>query len=111
MSLAKVIFKENPTKEFEVMGKKVVVRGLTTKDTLDMDIDFEQMSSDSANIKFMLKNVIEILASILVSIDGNTPDNREESKEFLLNQSQDVVMEIFKQADVFGTKNADEIKK
>jgi hypothetical protein len=112
MSLAKVIFKEAPTKEFEVMGKKIVVRGLTTRDTIEMDIDFEAMSnSNGGDIKLILKNIIEMLASTLVSIDGQTPDNRADAKEFLLNQEQEVVMEIFKQSDLFGTKATEEIKK
>lgn len=112
MSLAGIVFSPSQERVIEYKGHKVVVRNLTTKDTIEMSLDFKSMTAESADetsIKAMLSNVVEILSSIIISIDEQKPDNREEAKNFLLNQSQNDVMELFKQANVFGV-TGEEIK-
>jgi len=121
--LSKVIFKEVAVKEIEVLGHKIVIRGLTTRDSLEMDVDYtdimketpkakegEETKEPAINLKAMIQNMIEVLSSIIVSIDGITPDNRNETKAFLLDQEQSIVSEIFSKADVYSTKAAEEIK-
>lgn len=108
MSLANISFSKNPQREIVVMDKKIVIRSLTTKDTLEMNVDYAAFAAagedgkegkENFDIKKMLSNVVEILSSSIVSIDGQVPDSREELKSFLLAQEQEVVLAIFKEAN------------
>jgi hypothetical protein len=110
MSLKDVVFNTNPTKKFTVQGKEIEVRGLTTKDTLELEVDFDKLldEANTNNIKLAVDSAVKVLARTLVAIDGNKPDSVEEAKEFLLSQEQAVVMEIFNKANVF--QGAEDIK-
>lgn len=111
MALKDVIFQENPTKTIEVLGKNIEVRGLTTRDTLAMNVDFGKLLDDAngQDIKLVLNSVVEVLSNIIVTVGGQKPTSTDETREWLLSQSQPVVMDIFKKADVFGAP-AEEIK-
>ena len=115
--LSKLVFKEVQQSDIEVMGHKIVLRSLTTRDSLEMDVDYANMLEETkegeepkVDMKAMIKNMVEMLSSIIVSIDGIKPENREETKDFLLSQEQSVLSEIFSKADVYGSKVAEEIK-
>ena len=120
MSLSSIVFKANPTREVEVLGKKIIVRGLTTKDTLDMDINLLEFMESAAgsdkqtDLKTIVKGMIEFLAAAIVSIDGQIPESKEETKQFLLDQDYGIISAIFAEvnkdqiAEVAETKKSEE---
>jgi hypothetical protein len=112
MSLKNIIFTPTPVKEIEYLGHKIVIKALTLRDTLEMNLDFKAMSStaEDADLKSMLSNTIELLCSVIVSVDGEKPDNREDTREFLLAQGQKDIMELFKLANVFDGDQKETIK-
>ena len=110
-NLAKIVFSAKQEKEVEVLGHKVVFRSLTTRDSLEMDFDYAELAKEENknNPKAMLKNMIELLAASIVSIDGVAPENRQETKEWLLDQEQTSVIEIFTKSTIIPT-STEEIK-
>ena len=110
--LSKIVFTPRQEKEVEVLGHKVVFRGLTTRDTLEMNWDYAALTDKEAdqNPKLMLKNMIEMLAPSIVSIDGAVPENKAEAMEFLLNQNQATVIELFSKSSIVPSTTAEEIK-
>jgi len=114
MSLSSIVFKEHPTREFEALGKKIVVRGITARDTLDMDmdlLDFMTKEGTDIDLRTTVKGMIEYLSAAIVSIDGEKPENKEETKNFLLDQEQGVVIQIFAAANAQEIQTAAEVKK
>ncbi len=105
--LADIVFKAPETKEIEVMGHKISIKTLTTKDTLEMDFDYSQLGEDQS-IKGILTGAVELLASMIVKIDDIEIKERNDIKEFLLNQEQSVIMEIFTKADFNQTSGVPE---
>ncbi len=105
-----IIFKQSITKEFEVLGKKVILRTLTTKDNLDMDYTSFQ-TSEELNIKDILKTGLDILSRSLVSIDGVVPESAQETKDFLLNQDQSVIIDLLSKYQTMVSEEKTEIKK
>ena len=102
--LSEISFSEVLEKEYEIRGKKVRLRALRTRDTMDMTIEI----GEDAKTNDLLKFAIEMLSKALVSIDGVVPDSPEESREFLLNQEASVVFEILsKYQDMNGVKAED----
>ena len=117
MPLSNIVFKANPTREIEVLGKKIVVKSLTTKDTLAMDIDlldFMGSSGDkdaSPDLKTVVRGMIEFLSVAIVSIDGEVSSSKEETKEFLLNQDYGIVTAIFAAVNKDQASEVTEVKK
>jgi len=114
MSLSSIVFKENPTREFEALGKKIVIRGITARDTLDMDMDlleFMTKEGDEIDLRTTVKGMIEYLAAAIISIDGEKPESKEETKNFLLDQEQGIVIQIFAAANAEAAEAIQEAKK
>ena len=105
--LAEMTFKPIITKEFEVMGKKILLRTLTTKDTLELDLNSQ---TEKPNLKDLLSFGVDTLSHCIVSVDGVTPDSVAECKEFLLKQDQGVVIQILNKYQSMLTDASAEIK-
>jgi hypothetical protein len=107
-NLSGIVFGKNGTEVLEVMGHKVEVKKLTTKDMIEGKIDLSIFAEDKPNMSELMANVVRALAFAIISIDGIKPDNHEATAEFLLNQEQSVVLTIFKKSDIFGTNVVEE---
>ena len=106
-NLASIVFKAPEAKEIEVMGHKIYIKTLNTKDTLAMDFDYSKIAEDQS-IKGILTGAVELLSSMITKIDDIEIKDRSENKEFLLNQEQSVIMEIFTKADFNQTSGVPE---
>jgi hypothetical protein len=113
--LSSIIFTEKQQKEAEVLGHKIVFKSLTTRDTLSLNLDYktitgEANAAEGIDAKAMLGNMLEMLSASIVSIDGIAPDNKAETMEFLLNQEQATILELFSKSSIGGVVTAEEIK-
>jgi hypothetical protein len=105
--LANFAFKEIVKKEIECSGHKVMMKALTTRDSINMNVvDLDENSS----AKQILNNSIELLSYSILSIDGITPDNSGEIKTMLENQPPEVIMELLSKYQEFVSASAKEIK-
>ena len=111
MGLASVVFTKEPNREFEVDGHKIVVRKLTARDSFTLEKSMSIMQSGVKDFKAMFTAFIDILSTILVSVDGVTPDGKEDAMEFLLNLEQRYVTDIFNQAKIWGDITEEDLKK
>jgi hypothetical protein len=110
MAISKIVFSKDVEKEIEVGGHKIVVRKLTTRDTLGLEVDMSALGDEKADIKTMLTSTIDILSSIIVSVDGEKSEGKEDAKEFLLNLEQKYISEIFTKASIGGDVTEQELK-
>jgi len=100
------VFKPIQQKEYEIMGKKVVLKTLKTKDTMEMNISIkEDMKSND-----LLRFAVELLSVAIVSIEGIVPDNVSQTKEFLENQESSIVFEIFNKYQELSNVSGEELK-
>ena len=108
MGLSNVVFSKNPNTEFEIEGHKFVTRKLLTKDMLDMD----EVEDDEkkVTVKDVVIDNVNILSKIIISIDGEVPDSQEETKEWLMNIENRVVIEILKKSQIYGSKLEEKLK-
>ncbi len=107
--LNEIVFKPILTQEFEVLGKKVILKELTTKDNLEMD--YSSFQTENVNVKDILKMALDILSYSIVSIDGIVPENAKETREFLLNQEQSIVLDLLTKYQSILEEGKEEIKK
>ena len=78
-------------KEYVIAGKRVVLKSLTTKDNIELDIN----ASDNLNsTKDILVLATKILSRSIVEIEGIKPDNEREIVDFLHNQEASIVLEM-----------------
>jgi hypothetical protein len=113
MSLEKLVWGGEVTKEFDVkisgVDHKFVLRSLNTEDTLSMDLNL--MSQEKPGTVAILKDAIEMLARSIVSIDGNKPDNTEETRQFLMKKTQtNDVFAILEKFQSLSESTAAEVK-
>jgi hypothetical protein len=112
--LSSIVFNTVQQKEVEVMGHKIVFRNLTTRDALSMNLDYKTIAGakegEGIDAKAMLGNMLEMLASSIVSIDGVESENKADAMEFLLNQEQATVIELFSKSTMGSGVTAEELK-
>ncbi len=89
--LNEIVFKPIQVKEFVVMGKKVTLRSLTTKDNIDLDI---QTGENLNSTKDILILATKVLSRSIVEIEGVKPDSEKEIVDFLHNQEASIVLEM-----------------
>ena len=107
--LSDIVFSPSVTKEFNIANHKVVLRELNTEDNLRMNVNFE---SETAGVKENINNTLEILSYALVSIDGVSPDNPLEAKNFLVKLTSGNLNEFFKSyQDISLSESGDTEKK
>ncbi len=111
MGLANIVFSNNEGREIEVGGHKMVVRKLTAADSLELETDLGDIAKDDVSIKEMLRSTIDILSSVIVSVDGVASDSKADAKAFLLKLEQSTINDIFNKAQVYGETTNEEIKK
>lgn len=104
--LSEIVFKPVQSKEFDVMGKKVLLRSLNTRDTIELDLEVKEEFKTNELLEFGVK----ILSRAVVSIDGVTPDNPAETKAFLESQESSVVFEILAKYQELTTVGKEELK-
>jgi hypothetical protein len=110
MAISKIVFSKDAEKEIEVGGHKIVIRKLTTRDTLGLEVDMSALGDEKADLKTMLASTIDILSSTIVSVDGEKADGKEDAKEFLMNLEQRFVTEIFTKSQIGGEVTEQELK-
>jgi len=111
MGLSKIVFSNGSERTIEVDGHKIVLRNLNTKDIIGLEIDLSLMAKDDVDIKTMLQSTIDVLSTVIISVDGEKSEGKADAKEFLMNLEQKYVNEIFSKAQVYGeAKLGEEIK-
>jgi hypothetical protein len=89
--LNEIVFKPIQMKEYVIAGKKVVLKSLTTKDNIELDIN----ASDNLNsTKDILVLATKILSRSIVEIEGIKPDSEREIVDFLHNQEASIVLDM-----------------
>ena len=109
-NLSKIVFGKNVEHSFELEGHTFVVRKLTARDVMNLEIDASEMQKEEVTLKTMLQSTIDVLASVIVSIDGEVPDNKAETKEWLLGQEQSLINEIFTKSEIYGKDLSEDLK-
>jgi len=104
--LSEIVFKSVQSKEFDVMGKKVLLKSLTTKDSIDLDIEIKESSTTKELLQFALK----VLSRAIVSIEGITPDNHEECIGFLESQESEVVLALLTKYQELSSVDGSDLK-
>lgn len=104
--LSDIVFKASLTKEFDVMGHKVVLRSLTTKDTIELNLE----DKSDFKTKDLLEFALKILSKAIVSIDGIVPDNGEEVIKYLETQDAEVVLNLLSKYQDISNVSETEIK-
>lgn len=104
--LNEIMFKPIQSKEFELMGKKIVLKALNTKDTIELDLEVREGFTTSELLKFAVK----VLSRAIVSIEGIVPDNFEETKQYLETQDSNVVLDMLGEYQEFNNVTKEEIK-
>ncbi len=104
-----IVFRPVATREFEILGKKIILKALTTRDNLQMEFGSFENNAE-VNIKDILKMAIDILSYSLVSIDGIAPENPAETKEYLLNQEQTIVLDLLTKYQTMMEEGKEQIK-
>jgi len=102
-----IVFKSVQSKEFDVMGKKVLIKTLTTKDNIELDVELREDIKTSE----LLVIAVKILSRAIVSIDGIVPDNAEETKGFLESQESSVVFKLLEKYQELNNVEDEVIKK
>lgn len=110
MALSKIVFTKNEGKEIEVDGHKLVVRKLTARDTIGLEMDMSVFGKENVDVKTMLASTIEVLSALIISVDGEKSEGKEDAKEFLLNLDQKQINTILTKAQIYGETTEAEIK-
>ena len=106
--LNEIVFKPIVSKEYEFFGQKVVLKALTTKDNLELDLN---SNLDNPNTKDLLEMALKILSKSIVKVNDVTPDNSQEIVEMLKNQEPEVVFSMLnKYQELSGVVTKEEIK-
>jgi len=107
MALDKLMWGGEVKKDFEIeiKGKmrKLGMRALTVEDTLAMELNV--IDKEKPDTKAIVRDAIEMLSRAIFSIDGQTPDSPEETKEFLFKNIQ--AADVFKILDKFQSLETD----
>lgn len=111
MGLSGIVFTKDPKREIEVEGHKIIVKRLTSRDSLEMESAINSVSAEKVDFKVMLTAFIDILSVVILEVDGVKAESKADTKEFLLGLEQAHVTDIFTKAKVFGEVTPDEVKK
>jgi len=106
--LSEIMFKEMLTKEVDFMNHKVVLRALTTKDNIELDIKIGE--TDTTGSKALLEMALKMLSRSITSVDGITPDSPQEVVEFLSKQDTGVVFSLLGEYQKIASTGVEEIK-
>ena len=104
--LSEIAFSEVSQKEFDIRGKKVLLKTLKTKDNITMTTDIDEDTKRPE----LLAYSVDMLSKAIVSVDGVIPDSQEETKEFLLNQEAVVIFEILSKYQELNKVTAEDVK-
>lgn len=104
--LSEIVFKPVQSKEFEVMGKKVVLKSLTTKDTIELNIEVKEGFTSTQLLSFALT----LLSRAVVSVDGVVPESPADVIKFLEAQDSSVVFAILGKYQELTQIDVEEIK-
>lgn len=106
--LNEIVFKPIQMKEYIIADKKVVLRSLTTRDNIELDIN----TADNLNTtKDILILASKILSRSIVEIEGIKPDNEKEIVDFLNIQDPSIVLEMLTKYQELIQITPDQIKK
>ena len=89
------------------MGRKLILRALTTKDSIEIDVNPDQKLESSKDI---LQFAIKVLSRSICEIDGIKNENTEEMSNFLLNQEPVVVFQILESYYKILETNGEQLK-
>ena len=106
--LSQMVFDPQIQKEYELKGHKIVLKSLTTKDTVNLEYTVD--GEENPNVQHVLKAAIELLSTSLVSIDGEKPDNLDEARLFFVNQTPNIVFEFLNKYREMNQEVEGEIK-
>lgn len=111
MGLAGIVFTKEPNRTFEVDGHKVVVKKLTAGDSLAMESAINAVSKGGdVEFKVMFNAFLDLLAMLILEVDGQKAENVADTRTFLLGLEQRQVIDIFNNAKIFGEITEKELK-
>jgi phage FluMu protein gp41 len=106
--LSEIMFKEMMTKEVVIKGHKVVLRSLTAKDNMELDIKLNE--STETGTRELTALALKLLSRSIVSVDDITPDGPEEIVAFLEKQETAIVFELLAEYQKMTSAQVEEIK-